>query len=100
MLPIIDLLDPHVFCGDFNIPRGHNVLYETLTTRYTDSVPATYASSLDKNIHRKGDDISRAHLFTSFMVDYVFTQKPYQAENVRLEFGISDHAAVVADVLR
>ena len=65
---------------------------------YTDTIPANYTSSLDKTLHRKGDDPSRAHLFTDFMVDYLFTKPDYQASDVRLEFGISDHAAVVATI--
>ena len=30
---------PHIMLGDFNIPRGHNHLYEKLTTIYTDAIP-------------------------------------------------------------
>jgi len=45
-----------------------------------------------------GEVASRAHLFTHFMVDYIFIQPPYRAENVEFIFGVSDHAAVVAEV--
>lgn len=89
---------PHVMCGDFNIPRHKSALYPKLIESYTDAVPAHYTSSLDKNIHRLGDSPDAARLFEEFMVDYVFTQSPYVASDVRLEFGISDHAAVVATI--
>lgn len=90
----------HVFCGDFNIPRGHNKLYEDLVEYYKDNVPESYESSLDAKYHKKGSDPEKSYLFTSYMVDYVFTQPAYVAKNVRLEFGVSDHAAVVAEIVK
>lgn len=89
-------MKPHSICGDFNIPRHTSHLYEKLATQYTDNIPPEYTSSLDKQFHRLGDSPDRAHLFSSFMVDYVFTQPPYHATDVRLVFGLSDHAAVMA----
>lgn len=89
---------PHILCGDFNIPRHHNALYEELTGRYTDNVPEHYASSLDKTLHRLGSTAGKEHLFTSFMVDYLFSQAPYTVSDVRLVFGVSDHAAVVGNI--
>lgn len=88
----------HMLCGDFNIPRGFNPLYTDLTAHYIDVVPVQYKSSLDKTFHRMGNVASRSHLFSHFMVDYIFTQPPYRAENVELIFGVSDHAAIVADI--
>lgn len=32
------------------------------------------------------------------MVDYIFTQPPYDVKNVKLVFGVSDHAAIIADI--
>lgn len=98
LLADLSTKSPHILCGDFNIPRGFNPLYETLIEQYIDAVPVQYTSSLDKNYHRMGNVASRSHLFTHFMVDYIFTQPPYRAENVELIFGVSDHAAVVADI--
>jgi endonuclease/exonuclease/phosphatase family metal-dependent hydrolase len=89
---------PHIMCGDFNIPRNINPLYPKLTEYYTDTVPLSYASSLDKDIHRCGNDPLKQHMFTSFMVDYIFTQPPYIASDVHLQFGISDHASVIATI--
>lgn len=89
---------PHVMCGDFNIPRGKSPLYETLTDRYTDAIPRSYASSLDPTLHKLAGRKDREEVITSFMVDYVFTQTPYRAEDVRLEFDLSDHAGIIATV--
>jgi endonuclease/exonuclease/phosphatase family metal-dependent hydrolase len=91
-------MKPHIICGDFNIPRMHNSLYQTLCASYADNVPAHYTSSLDRTIHRLGNDPSRSIIFDEYMVDYVFTQSPYTARDVELVFGISDHAAVVATI--
>ncbi len=98
MLQITSELPPHILCGDFNIPRDHSPLYKQLLTQYSDNIPTEYTSSLDKNLHQLGDDPTLTHLFTDFMVDYVFSQKPYKVSDVRLEFGVSDHAAVVAEI--
>jgi endonuclease/exonuclease/phosphatase family metal-dependent hydrolase len=98
MLSYTRTIPPHVICGDFNIPRFHNYLYTTLIQNYTDTIPEEYKSSLDASLHRSGTNPEKTKLFTYFMVDYIFTQPPYSAQNVRLQFGISDHAAVVADI--
>ena len=100
LLSMLKGYGPHILCGDMNIPRHHSPLYEDLLLQYTDNVPPKYKSSLDKSIHRLGDLPEKANLFSDFVVDYVFTQPPYRAENVRLEFGLSDHAAVVADIFK
>lgn len=91
---------PHLLCGDMNIPRHHNPLYEQFLTQYIDAIPELYASSLDATFHRLGSDPTRAHLFRDFMVDYVFTQAPYEALNTTLRFGVSDHAAVIGTIVR
>lgn len=98
LIKCIKQLPPHIICGDFNIPRHHNYLYEALIHEYSDTVPSHYKSSLDKNLHRLGELADKANLFNDYMVDYVFTQPPYMATDVHLEFGVSDHAAVVATI--
>lgn len=100
LLAIIPAEGPHILCGDFNIPRDQNPLYGTLTEHYTDAVPRSYASSMDPTLHKLAGVKELKEMFTSFMVDYVFTQPPYRAENVRLEFDLSDHAGVIADILK
>ena len=71
----------HILCGDFNIPRHINILYNEIIKHYSDSIPSEYKSSLD-----------------SFMVDYVFTQPPFYTSNTRFEFGVSDHAAIITNI--
>lgn len=90
--------DPHIICGDFNIPRNVNSLYDSLKKTYTDTIPLQYKTSLDKVLHRCGPQAEKSHLFEKYMVDYVFTQPPYVATDVRLAFGLSDHAALVATI--
>lgn len=96
LLLYLSTQSPHIICGDFNIPRFHNELYEQLITHYTDAIPLTYTSSLDSTYHRLATNPEKAHLFTDFMVDYLLTQPPFLADDVELIFGISDHAAIVA----
>ncbi len=98
LLNHLDKERPHIICGDFNMPRGYNSLYGKFTSRYKDTVPVDYSSSLDKNIHKLGQVKLDQPIFEKYMVDYIFTQSPYRAENVHLVFGISDHAAVIADI--
>lgn len=100
LMSVLRELPAHVLCGDLNIARGYNPLYELLCEQYTDVVPKAYTSSLDRDLHRHGADADLQILFESYMVDYVMTQNAYIARNVRLEFGISDHAAVIADIER
>jgi len=100
LLAYLQTKPPHVLCGDFNIPRNINALYQELRKAYTDNIPLDYRSSLDADHHRAGKDSSLDKLFTQFMVDYAFTQAPYVASDVRLQFGVSDHAAVVATITR
>lgn len=92
----------HVLCGDFNIPRGFNSLYDELTKTYIDTIPTDYKSSLDANIHRLGKlkQNLNAPIFDSYMVDYLFAQPEYMVSDVRLQFGVSDHAAVVATITK
>lgn len=100
-LTLICKENPHVLCGDFNMPRGYNVLHTEMQKHYTDTIPTHYQSSLDRNIHRLGNiKTLNAPIFDIYMVDYIFTQPPYQASNVRLQFGVSDHAAVIADLTK
>ncbi|MCF7816005.1 MAG: hypothetical protein K9M10_03905 [Candidatus Pacebacteria bacterium] len=99
LLAYLAQLEPHVLCGDFNIPRSCSPLYAELTKHYTDTIPESYVSSLDAKVHRHGKTLGKERIFNSFMVDYIFTQPPYKATDVRLGFGLSDHAAVVATIL-
>ncbi len=78
-------------CGDFNAPRGREI-WRMFASRYSDNIPSEYQSSLDPALHRAG------HL--QRMVDGLFTSPHYRARHVRLQCGLSDHCAVVAEVAR
>jgi endonuclease/exonuclease/phosphatase family metal-dependent hydrolase len=88
----------HLICGDFNMPRGFNNLYKVVTEEYRDEIPEEYQSSLDKNLHRLGNTGVADHIFKDYMVDYIFTKPPYLVKDIHLEFGVSDHAAIVANI--
>lgn len=97
LMRILDDYPPHVLCGDLNIPRYHNRLYdEYLLPRYRDVVPEQYGSSLDRTYHRCVNDPELQHLFTDFMVDHLLVSASIEVTDVSLTFGLSDHAAVSA----
>ncbi len=98
MLEKLALEESHIICGDFNIPRGYNSNYNLIAAKYKDCIPETYKSSLDKDLHVKGHNEPNGPITDVYMVDYIFTQPPYRAEHVRLEFGLSDHAGIVAEI--
>lgn len=84
-----------ILCGDFNAPRG-GAIFGTLAERFTDNIPARYATSLDLSIHRNGKD--RPHELADKMVDVLFTTPNYRATDVSLVSGVSDHCAVSATI--
>lgn len=86
-----------VLCGDFNAPRGGEI-WGRIAAKYKDNIPAEYRTSIDINLHRAGKE--RSHELADKMVDGLFTTSGYTASDVRLEFGVSDHAAIVATVSR
>lgn len=101
LLSLLATEKSHVICGDFNIPRGTNPLYEEFTKSYTDGIPAHYMSSLDQAIHRHGKTPNlNAPIFDMYMVDYIFSKPEYMVTDCRLQFGVSDHAAVIATVAK
>ena len=89
LLALTERFPELVLAGDFNAPRGKEI-FEILRKRYTDNIPPEYTTSIDGNFHRRGQ--------LNMMVDGLFTSKGYQASNVRLQFGVSDHAGIVADI--
>lgn len=91
-------LPPHLLCGDFNLPRIYNSLYKDIIHSYQDNIPDHVQSSLDPELHRIRNNPQDAHHVNDFMVDYVFSQPPYQVSDVELQYGVSDHAAVIAEV--
>lgn len=89
MLSHLESFGEFVLCGDMNAPRGHQS-FSLIAEKYKDNIPLEYKTSIDQNLHRvKG---------IQFMVDGLFTTPSYEASNVRLQDGISDHMAVVSDI--
>lgn len=86
-----------VLSGDFNAPRGKEIFSE-IAARYTDNIPARYNTSLDGHLHRVGFEKFKQQKMDTYMVDGCFTSGGYRASNVHLVFGISDHAAVSAEI--
>lgn len=95
MLAILDTMGDFALCGDFNAPRGGEI-FSALAAKYKDNVPSEYKTSLDLSLHRAGK--TDGERLVSYMVDGLFTTAGYQASDVRLQFGISDHAAIVATI--
>ena len=81
--------------GDFNAPRGGET-FASIAKQYTDNIPIEYTTSIDADLHRDKEKIREK----SLMVDGLFTTKQYECKNVRLQNGISDHMAIVADVYK
>lgn len=81
-----------VLLGDLNAPRGHHV-FATLCRYLKDNIPLSYTSSLDPVLHRHGHELN-------LMVDGFFTSEHYEASDVSLVEGISDHKAVIGFVKR
>lgn len=87
----LDSFKEFVLCGDFNAPRG-NETFRRIAEKYKDNIPEHYKTSIDNGIHRDG--IQNITL----MVDGLFTTLSYNASNVRLVDGVSDHMALVAEI--
>lgn len=97
LLEILTKESPLVFCGDFNAPRGGEI-FSRLASTYKDNIPASYATSLDISIHRNGK--IDAERLSRYMVEGLFSTPEYQVKNAKLSFGVSDHAAITADIER
>ncbi len=91
LLQILKQFPDIIFCGDFNAPRGGEI-WEMFASRYRDTIPARFVTSIDQNLHRvKG--LTR-------MVDGLFSTPEYRCAETRLECGVSDHCAVVSTITR
>lgn len=98
LLKQLESVPDSILCGDFNMPRGVNEIYRLFTERYRDVIPLSYVSSIDMEFHRVKNDAVLAARLGTFMVDYIFLTKEYEANDVRLVGGVSDHYAVVAQI--
>ncbi len=88
LLAITEKCPELILCGDFNAPRGGEI-FGALASTYKDNIPPEYLSSLDTELHRIGK-------LKKLMVDGLFTTPQYEASEVKLSSGVSDHMAVTA----
>ncbi|MDO8470598.1 MAG: endonuclease/exonuclease/phosphatase family protein [bacterium] len=93
LLAVLKDIPEVVCCGDFNAPRGREI-FDTIASYYKDNIPSRYTTSIDVDLHRAGDKLRGAPL----MVDGLFTTPAYQCLNIRLQEGVSDHMAIVAEI--
>ncbi|HEX9722241.1 MAG TPA: endonuclease/exonuclease/phosphatase family protein [Candidatus Paceibacterota bacterium] len=93
LLGILTEISEIILCGDFNAPRGREV-FDILAKLYKDNIPLSYTTSIDANLHRDKENMCGKPL----MVDGLFTTPEYQCSNVRLQNGVSDHMAIVAEI--
>lgn len=91
LLELLDRFSDIILCGDTNCPRGTE-LFDTLARRYKDNIPQSAVTTLDPTIHNAG--------FLPYVVDGMFTSPEYQVKNIRLQDGVSDHLAVIAEIER
>lgn len=78
-----------VLAGDFNAPRGGEI-YSKLTNYYIDRLPPHVKTTIDGKFHRAG--------FLQLVVDHLLTSPGYEAENIYVVNGVSDHWAVMAQI--
>lgn len=78
--------------GDFNAARGRKT-FALMADAFTDHIPLKYTSSIDPQFHKSGKALP-------YMVDGLFSTPQYSVNHVRLVNGLSDHLAVVAEVIK
>lgn len=79
-----------VLCGDFNAPRGRE-MGNIIEAVYASHVPADTQTTIDETFHYAGK--------LNLVVDYFLTQGNIAVQKVDVRNGISDHCALVAEVL-
>ncbi|MDP1688562.1 MAG: endonuclease/exonuclease/phosphatase family protein [bacterium] len=100
LFKILDYIPNLVICGDFNTPRNINSIYKIITNRFKDCVPADVVTTLDVNKHRVRVDNKEMTRIGTYVVDYIFSTTSYEIKGVRVEYGVSDHAAVIGTIQR
>jgi exonuclease III len=100
LFKILDKMPELLLCGDFNVPRGYNHIYDQLTARYKDNIPKEIETTLDISKHRVGKDPVEGPRIAKYVVDYIFSTPEYKVSEVRVIYGISDHAAIAAKVTK
>jgi len=98
MMDVLEGIGEFVLCGDFNAPRGGEI-FSAIASRYKDNIPKRYVTSIDVELHRTKAQ-GKTHEVANKMVDGLFTTPEYKATAVELVFGVSDHAAIVANIAK
>jgi exonuclease III len=90
----IEDLGEVVLTGDFNSPRGRSENgsnpYDLLVDRMEALVSTSEDTTIDSSLHRAGE--------LKLVVDGIFITPTYKAISVKLQDGVSDHKAIVAEV--
>jgi endonuclease/exonuclease/phosphatase family metal-dependent hydrolase len=81
-----------IFTGDFNAPRGREV-FTKFTELFIDNLPPEVITTIDPELHYKKGEVK-------LVVDTVFTTPHYQAADVQVHTGLSDHCGLTARVER
>jgi endonuclease/exonuclease/phosphatase family metal-dependent hydrolase len=100
LFKILETIPSVVLCGDFNVPRGNNRIYHRLVERYKDNIPSAFATTMDVERHKVRSNPVEREKLKRFVVDFIFSTPEYQVTNVRQQFGVSDHTAIIAEVNR
>ncbi len=88
---MLSLFPEVILAGDFNSERGQPV-FDALSQRYKDNIPAAITSTFDKTLHR--------HPEWESVVDGLFTTPEYHVTTIKFESGVSDHLAIIAEIER
>lgn len=97
LFAILDSLGEFALVGDFNAPRGKET-FSKFAERYKDNIPPKYETSIDVTLHKTRNNPVENARVGKYMVDGLFTTPGYVAKDVRLQFGVSDHAAIIATI--
>ncbi len=92
LLKILDSYSEFVLCGDFNSDRRTSTIYQDLAKRYIDWLPIEIDSTLDPILFRKPN--------VKVAVDTIFSTRHYKLTNIHLVGGVSDHQAVLAELIK
>ena len=92
LIKLLVRVKPDVVNGDFNAPRGGEI-WTKLTERFVDNIPAEIKTTLDPKLHYANG--------VELVVDGFFTapKNKTQVKSLRLVNEVSDHLAIVAEII-
>lgn len=88
LVQVLSKYESLLLCGDLNAPRGGEI-FNHLAIRYQDNIPQKYVSSIDSKNHRAGN--------IEYLVDGIFSTREFKVSNFKMQSGLSDHLALMAD---